>query len=86
MRVETVHDRQLLCGHILTRDKLAVGQVWASAAGANRTVTIVAIQNDWITYEWMELGEPVRHEKDWFAFQCRYCLVLDTPTIPEALK
>lgn len=83
MRVELLNGRHILCGHILPLEKLKVGQVWASLSG---TVTIVVIEDDWIVYEWEEGGRKVRHEKDCFSFQCRYCLVLDFNEIPEHLK
>lgn len=86
MRVETVNGRHLLCGHILKREQLAIGQIWAPASGGNYTVKIIAIEGDWITYEWKELGQLTNYTKDWFAFQCRYCLVLPTPEIPKELQ
>ena len=85
MRVETVNDRYLLCGHILHRVHLQEGQKWAQADGTNRTVTITRIDGDWITYEWYEDQKYQSHVKDWFSFQCRYCLVLNTPDIPEEI-
>lgn len=83
MRVETVHGRHLLCGVILPLEQLEVGQRWAPAAGGNYEVEIVGIRGTWIAYEGD--GQPL-HEKDAFAFQCRYCLVLDGPTIPPSLR
>jgi hypothetical protein len=76
MRVEVVNGRKLLCGQILKHNELAVGQTWAPASGADRTVKITDIDGDWVRYEWVEGGQTVSHEKDLFAFQCRYCLVL----------
>jgi hypothetical protein len=85
MRVELVNGRYLLCGHILKRSQLAVGQTWAPASGADRTVKIVGIENDWVRYEWTE-GEQLRqHEKESFAFQCRYCLVLPDKELPACV-
>lgn len=83
MRVETINNRHLLCGHILHRAQLKVGQKWAPASGDNYTVTIQRIDGDWITYGWREADGYKIHVKDWFSFQCRYCLVLDEPEIPE---
>lgn len=86
MRVETIHGRHLLCGCILPRRSLKHGQVWASADGSNRTVTISGVRDDWVGYTWKENGQPKYHEKTVFAFQCRYCLVLPTTDIPADLK
>ena len=83
MRVETINDRHLLCDHILHRTHLKVGQKWAPASGGNYTVTIQRIDDEWITYAWYETDGYKSHVKDWFSFQCRYCLVLDKPEIPE---
>ena len=85
MRTEQVHGRWLLCGHILRDDQVKPGQKWAPADGSNRSVRIVAVAHDWVTYTWDEYGEPKYHDKSIFAFQCRYCLVLDGPEIPKEL-
>jgi hypothetical protein len=77
MRVEVVNGRKLLCGQILKLDQLAVGQIWASASGADRTVKITDIDGDWVRYEWVQGGKPASNEKEAFAFQCRYCLVME---------
>lgn len=83
MRVETINGRHLLCGHILHRVHLKAGQKWAPADGSDRQVTIQSIDGDWITYGWYETDGHKSHVKDWFSFQCRYCLVLDEPDIPD---
>jgi hypothetical protein len=77
MRVEIVNGRKLLCGQILKPDQLAAGQTWAPASGSDYTVKITGIDGDLVRYEWEEGGSVVSHEKDAFAFQCRYCLVMD---------
>jgi hypothetical protein len=77
MRVEVVNGRKLLCGQILKPEQLAVGQTWAAASGADHTVKIAGIDDGWVRYEWVESGEPVSNEKESFAFQCRYCLVIE---------
>jgi len=86
VRVELIHNRHLLCGHILKRDQLKPRQLWASSSGADRTVMVDHIHGDWVGYSWIEDGEVKNHTKDWFAFQCRYCLVLPSNKIPEELK
>lgn len=86
MRVELVHNRYLLCGCILDPALVKSGQVWAAADGSNRTVTILHIKSDWVTYSWVVGDAQKQHQKSLFAFQCRYCLVLPTYEIPEELK
>lgn len=85
MRIETVRGRHLLCGVILPAAQVKTGQVWAAADGSNRTVTIES-GGEWVDYSWLENGEKKLHTKTNFAFQCRYCLVLDEPVIPPGLQ
>ena len=75
MRIETVHGRKLVCGHIYKQNELAVGQRWAQADGADRVVEIRSIDGEWIQYG--EYGNDRTFEKDWFSFQCRYCKVVE---------
>ena len=77
MRIETVNGRNLVCGHFFPADELAVGQRWAPADGSNREVKIVAVDGDWVEYEWQDNGERKTHQKLAFAFQCRYCKVVE---------
>ena len=77
MRIEVVNGRKLVCGHIYPTNEIKPGQTWAAADGANRTVTVTKVDNDWVEYEWQEKENTVSHEKLAFAFQCRYCLVVE---------
>jgi hypothetical protein len=83
MRVELVNGRYLLCGAILPSEKVTVGQVWAPASGGNYTISVTKREADRVTYEGVSQPE---HSKDAFAFQCRYCLVLETNQIPLNLR
>lgn len=84
-RVETVHGRHLLCGGVIPTEMVKAGQIWAAADGSNRTVYIESA-GEWVDYSWYENGVKKIHTKMNFAFQCRYCLVLETPEVPEELK
>ena len=84
MRVEKVNGRYLLCGVILKPDQVKAGQTWAAADGSNHTVTIES-GGAWVDYSWYENGKKRLHTKMSFAFQCRYCLVLDSEELPEEL-
>lgn len=89
-RIEFVNRRHLLRGVALPPDKIKVGQTWAVADATDFTVTIDEIKGEgqlvWIYYTWQRPdGRTARHAKDWFSFQCRYCLVLETPVIPMEL-
>lgn len=75
MRIETVNGRKLVCGHIYPKDELKVGQRWAQADGADRVVVIRSIDGEWVQYGGH--AEDRTYEKDWFNFQCRYCLIVE---------
>ena len=77
MRIERHNGRNIVCGHIYPVSEIKLGSRWAGSSG--HEVTVIKIENDWVTYVWRE-GEDqhkVRHEKDSFSFQCRYCLIVD---------
>lgn len=75
MRIEIVNGRKLVCGHIYPLNELKVGQRWAQADGSDRVVEIREIQGEWVQYG--EHANDRTLEKDWFNFQCRYCLVVE---------
>lgn len=79
MRIETVKGAHLLCGHILPIRRILRGQTWASADGSGREVEVcdVNIEKDIVEYMWWEGNQMRSHVKESFAFQCRYCLVID---------
>ena len=83
MRIENSNGLNILCGGILPLAMLEVGQQWVGVSSRN-PVTIVAIDDNWITYE---SDTQPRNKKDSFSFQTRYCLVLDSenPTIPQLI-
>jgi hypothetical protein len=78
MRIEVIHGRKLVCGHIFPKDQIHVGEEWAQADGTDRVVTICAINvvGDDVWVEYSVPGEDRTNEKDWFNFQCRYCKVV----------
>jgi len=75
MRIETVRGRKIVCGHIYPKDELKVGQRWAQADGADRVVEIRSIDGEWVQYG--EHANDRTYEKDWFSFQCRFCLIVE---------
>lgn len=75
MRIETVRGRKLVCGHVYPKDELKVGQRWAFADGSDGVVVIRAIEEDWVLYGYH--GNDTTYQKDWFNFQCRYCLIVE---------
>lgn len=83
MRTENHNGNWILCGAILPTNKIQPGQVWQSSG--NSTVRVTAVRDGWVCYTWIENGSRRYHEKDAFAFQCRYCLVLPSEAIPDEL-
>ena len=77
MKIETKHSRHFLIQHLIRNDFILPGQLWCSADGSDREVQVVEVKDDWVKYTWEENGEQRVHEKSCFAFQCRYCLVID---------
>ena len=75
MRVEKHNGKNIVCGHIFPASEIKINQLWQGSSGA--TVTISDIKDDWIKYVWLENGKYMEHEKTSFAFQSRYCLVID---------
>jgi len=75
MRVETHYGNRVVCGHIFAPEEIKIGSRWQASSG--NTVTVTANNEGWITYEWIEKGETRSHEKQSFAFQCRYCLIVE---------
>jgi len=77
MRFEKHNGNWQVCGYIFPNSEIKVGQRWQGVSG--NIVTIEKNESDDIYYSWMEKGEKVFHDKTTFAFQCRYCLILDNP-------
>lgn len=75
-RIEQHHGRTIVCGYIFPLNEIKPGQEWQGSSGS--VVTIESVDADgWVTYWWTERGERKSHTKEAFAFQCRYCLVLN---------
>ena len=75
MRVETSYDHQILCEYIFNEQDLIPGTRWINSSGS--IVTIESMDQDWVVYSWDQYGSKQTNTKDWFSFQCRYCLILE---------
>lgn len=85
MRVETLKDgTKILCHHILPKGKIKVGSKWRSGSDICRVVTIVNVDehSGWVEYVSADCPDRL-YAKDWFSFQCRYCLILDSDEVPD---
>lgn len=71
------YDRSILCCHIFSNEDLSllVGSRWGG--GGSTTVILDSVDGEWATYSWFEDGVKKSHEKLGFAFQCRYCLLME---------
>lgn len=82
MRVEKVNGRNILCGCIPPAGKIFPGQLWTASDDSGRDVLVVGISGSNVAY--IGIKDDVKCDKDFFSFQCRYCLVLDgSGEIPE---
>lgn len=82
LRVEEHHGNMIACGGIFPAEEIKAGQRWQGSSG--HTVTVDGVNEHSIYYSWIESGTTMTHNKEHFAFQCRYCLILpniagDTP-------
>jgi hypothetical protein len=78
-KIENGH--KFIVGHFFKAHQIQVGSRWIGASGC--IVTVEGIDsygstNPWyeVVYSWYENGEKKTHDKDVFAFQCRYCLIV----------
>ena len=80
MRVEMINGRNLLCGGVVPKAELKVGQKWAPADGADRVVIIrelISYEDGDINVIYGDHANDTSYEKDSFSFQCRYCLIVE---------
>lgn len=77
MTLSKIGDIYFLTHCTLPIDMIKVGSRWISSS--NSIVTVVSIDNsEWVKYEWMGSDGTVKqHEKESFAFQCRYSLIVE---------
>lgn len=79
MRIEKHYGRSIVCGHIFKASSINPGQYWQSSSGS--IVLVTQVSDGWVSY--MQ-HDGVPHAKEAFAFQCRYCLVInDESEIPS---
>ena len=72
----TKKGKQIVCGHIFKANDIAPGQLWSDSRYLEVIVESVS-EDGWVTYSWYERGKKKVSEKDYFSFQCRYCLVVE---------
>lgn len=73
METEVINGRTLVVRHTFPLAELQVGSHWAPADGSDREVEITNTRGEWVEYS---DANGVIRDRDWFSFQCRYCLVL----------
>jgi hypothetical protein len=83
---EIINGHTAIVRYIFPREELQVGSRWIGASGGIVTIEEIKIYpasdhetKHWyeIYYSWEEGGEKKTHHKDYFSFQCRYCLILE---------
>lgn len=83
MRVEKdVKGRNILWSGILPVGKIFPGQMWTVADDSGWDVIVTRVSGSEVTCRAVEDGREF--DKDFFSFQCLYCLILDgSGEIPE---
>ena len=83
-RTEILNGYTAVVGHIFKAEEIQVGSRWVRADGFNHIVTVEGLNSygstdPWIevVYSWELEGVKYTNDRDAFAFQCRYCLVLE---------
>lgn len=64
----------IVCDHIFPISEIKSGQKWKASGGF--IVDIISVENNKVTYSWIENNKIQKHIKDSFNFQCRYCLII----------
>lgn len=88
-RIVTENGIHFVAGGIIPAALVKVGQQWVGASGSIVTIEHVTFDNEadaWVRYSWVKNDVTHFHEKLNFAFQCRYCLVVNEPTLPPYLN
>lgn len=80
MRIGKQGNHHIICGYILNIDDIKPNQQWIGTS--NSPVTISSVKDGDVYYTWYEKGELKIHCKESFAFQCRYCLIVDLDNLP----
>ncbi len=62
----------LIVRGIIPEKFIRPGQIWLGSSG--HSVEVVAVKDGWVDYKWIERGVEILHDKNSFAFQCRYSL------------
>ena len=83
-KTEIIDGHKVIVGHIFKPHEIKPGSRWARADGSKGFVTVEGINQYGsidpsyeVVYSWELNGEKFTHEKDTFAFQCRYYLILE---------
>ena len=81
---EIIDGRKAIVRHFFEAHEIQIGSRWARADGSKGYVTVEGFEcygsiDPWIevVYSWEKDGKKFTHEKEVFAFQCRYCLIVE---------
>lgn len=84
VRLRKQGNYKIACGGIFYPSAISVGQYWVGSSGG--VVKVIQATDTAVTYAWLDsLGKLVTHEKAPFAFQCRYCLILNPSLCPPII-
>ena len=80
--IEEIKGHQAVVGHFFKESEIEVGSRWISVSGGIVTVDGInqygSLDPSYdVVYSWVENGEKKTHQKEVFAFQCRYFLIVE---------
>ena len=81
---EIIDGHKAVVRHFFKAHEIQVGSRWARADGSKGYVTVEGFNSygstgPWyeVVYSWEENGVKKTWQKETFAFQCRYCLIVE---------
>jgi hypothetical protein len=81
MQLVFQHGNIIVCQHIYPIAEIKIGSRWQESAGSVVTIIEVDYSTDDVYYR--ASGSDYLHSKDVFAFQCRYCLIVENTLTRE---
>jgi hypothetical protein len=80
--IEEIKGHNAVVGYFFKESEIEVGSRWISVSGSIVTVEGINQYGSLdpfyeVVYSWNEKGEKKTHQKEVFAFQCRYFLIVE---------
>jgi hypothetical protein len=81
-KIEEIKGYKAVVGHFFKESEIEIGSRWISVSGGIVTVDDINQYGSLdpfyeVVYSWVENGEKKTHQKEVFAFQCCYFLIVE---------